>query len=141
VFTAGWLWSRLKNIEFSQRHPDELLEITELLLRRAQAASEARQARFTPVFLTGPAMLGLMGRDGDHRAAIAYYMHRLTRYRGEVVDLIPAQSVFFRREGLSLAMPNGHWTPRGNCMIAAELAQQLASMTELELAADVSCAR
>jgi hypothetical protein len=141
VFTAGWLWSRLKNIELSRRDSEELLEIAELLLRRAQVASEARQARFMPVLLTGPAMLGLMERDGDYRAAIAYYLHTLTRFRGEAVDLIPAQSDFFRREGLSLAMPFGHWTPRGNCLIAAELAQQLASTTELELAANVSCAK
>ena len=45
----------------------------------------------------------------------------------------------YRKEGRSLSMPYGHWTPRGSCLIAAALAQELAATSELQLASDLSC--
>ena len=107
-------------------------------LRRGRDASEARQVRFTAVLLMSPVSLERMKADGDYRAVISYDLFTLIRFGGETVDLIPAQSEYLRREGLSLTMPSGHWSPRGNCLIAAELARQLADTSQLELAANVS---
>ena len=44
----------------------------------------------------------------------------------DVRDQVPLLEDAYEREGRALAMELGHWSPRGNCVIADDLARHLA---------------
>lgn len=123
-FASAWLWGRPRE----WHAPLDLggyLEISHAILRRIRDATASRGVEATLVLIVGPGTLEAMRTDERERRLLAAVRRSLAGGVLEVIDLVPRLAEAYRQEGRALAAPLGHWSSRGNQLIAEVLADRL----------------
>ena len=128
-FAAAWIFSRTRTPR-TEAGFDELLATAEHLLRRAGDQSERGDATLTVALIVVPGELAAAFRDPARRRTIEAMRRRLRGIDLDVLDAAEFLIEAYAREGGALAMPLGHWSSRGNCLIAERIAEHLAATRE-----------
>ncbi len=123
-FFAAWLFGR--PLEANEAGSlDAHLEVTRAILRRVSAQCEARGVRLTIVtIITGGTVPVGQSTNAVFESA-DYARRQLNLLDLDVLDLVGYLRKAYIQEGRTLLAPQGHWSGRGNCLAAGEIARHL----------------
>ena len=125
-FTYAWLLARPR-IDIDAGGLQAHMHTMAAIVRRAAAACAEREIEFSIALIVVPGTS--KGMLADPRVAhMIDYMRRATLALDvNVVDLIDQLNALIPVHGRSVEAPHAHWSAKGNCLLAARLAQRLAA--------------
>lgn len=125
-FAAAWILGVTHRLKPRDRGSlDEGLEITSALLARIRAACEAHDVPLTLIHLVdGPTIAGLKSSELERRT-VKRIREVLAASELDLLDLAPYLEERLTTTGRSLLAPHGHWSGKGNRLIAARIAEHL----------------
>jgi hypothetical protein len=136
-FTAAWCFTRAKE-NVTSLPEEELVATTQAILRRAMELCDGRGVKLTVVTMVSFPTLDQLnsqpqesGSWDDPSPQLRGYLDYLTRSIKEVdadfLDLTNYLETTYTDEGDALTMKQGHWSGRGNSLIAQQIADHLSS--------------
>jgi len=136
-FAAAWFFARAQAHEMP---PDvtALVATTKAILRRAKELCDEHDVKLTVVAILTYGTIEELGSDPQTRELLTFLTHSLREANVDVVDLLPFLERRYTDEGKALTKQFGHWSGRGNCLIASQIAAHLAASPGLDLAEDVA---
>jgi hypothetical protein len=124
-FVAAWLFARAGQWEMVD-DPNTLLEITHAILRRIRAQCDAHGVPVTLVTIITGGTIDEMETDPAERAYLNALNESLQHAPMDVLDQTGFLEQAYAREGAALMAEFGHWSERGNSLIAGQIAKHLA---------------
>jgi len=127
-FIAAWMLGRPTET-YAPETNKELVEISQAILERIQKECESRNIGLTVVSMV---VAGTLQRAQSHPRVmygINYMRLAFGRMDIDTLDLTYMLEQVFEREEAMVA-PLGHWTGKGNCLIAESIALHLAAQDE-----------
>ncbi len=127
-FAAAWLFARPREWppEINVIGIDEAMKVAHAIVRRIQVNCEAHDVGVTIAIIIFNDSAERYSWDGEMVEKTDGIRHSLAEAEIDVVDLTEFLVDAVRKNGASLAEKRGHWSGRGNCLIAEQLAQHLA---------------
>ncbi len=123
-FIAAFLFARATT-EVAPEAPDLPTRVGQALLWRIQSRAAAEGISLTLVNVSNGNDLRRLNRKPEERSRLNAMRAALTLPELDVLDLIDFLEERTLAEGRALVTKNWHWSPRGNCLIAAKIAQHL----------------
>lgn len=126
-YLAAWTWGRQQRQKpAGGRDLEASLEVMARILARIRSACEARGVPLTLVHIVDGPTLEAMQSDPRERHRVHRIRKELAASGIDTLDLAPSLEISHRLAGDSLLAPHGHWSARGNRLIAGEIARHLA---------------
>lgn len=123
-FIAAWLFDRAQPLPTS-KSVDAAMNITRALLNMIQTQCNRHGTLLTLVYIIGPSWIEVMHSE-NFRSQVINKTRRFAAELGiDVSDQIDFLVQAYNPENQGLAMPYGHWSGWGNCLIAGQIAQHL----------------
>ena len=125
VFSAAWLWGRPRE----RQEPASfggMLQNGRALLQRMKSRCDAADAGFTLVQIIVAETLDAMQLDPGHSAVVDRMRRSVLELDVDTLDLVEYLARAYAIHDQALLAERGHWSPRGNCMIARRIAEHLA---------------
>ena len=123
-FAAAWLWGRPRDWTEVETL-DENLRITSAILHRLRSACEAHRTTCMLVPIVTAGTLDRMRIDEDKRGRVDHMCASLADAGLETLDAVDYLERVLEREEDALVAPHGHWSARGNRLLAEWIAHQL----------------
>jgi hypothetical protein len=123
-YTAAWLWGRPRD-RSEVETLDENLAITSAILHRLRSVCEAHRTTCMLVPIVTAGTLDRMRIDEDKRARVDRMRASLAEAGLETLDAVDHLERALEREENALVAPHGHWSARGNHLLAEWLAHEL----------------
>jgi hypothetical protein len=138
-FAAAWFFSRSKDYHMP---PDvqSLVATSQAIVRRANTLCDRHDVKLNVVTIVSYGTVDELKTDVALRELLDYLTQSIREADVEVLNLVHFIEQAYADEGAALTKPHGHWSGRGNCLIAGQIAKHLARSAELELDASGSCA-
>ncbi|NMB76044.1 MAG: SGNH/GDSL hydrolase family protein [Myxococcales bacterium] len=136
-FLVAFLFGRVREVRSPERI-EEVLATTAALCERLRETCRAKDARLWVALIGAPSWI-LQGER------ILFESQRvlgadLVRRGFMTLDLVPWEVATLEQEGAALVRPGGHFTPRGNCLLAGEIARRLPGLGDSsEPGGDAGC--
>ncbi len=127
-FLVAFLFGRAREIGSPDRI-EEVLATTAALCERLQKTCRAKNARLWVALIGAP--FWIRDEEGVLFESQQLLGADLARRGFKVLDLVPWEVAALEQEGASLVRPGGHFTPRGNCLLAEEIARRLSELGDL----------
>lgn len=135
-FVAAWMFGRPAETCEPQTN-SEVVEISQKILKRIHKKCESRGIALTVVNMIVADTLKQAESNPRVLHSVDYMRQAFAAMEIDMLDLTYMLKNVFKRHGKKMVAPLGHWTGKGNCLIAESIAIHLAAQDDnLSLAAD-----
>jgi hypothetical protein len=121
-FVAAFLFARAREVREPDRI-DEVLATTVALIERLRETCRSQGARLEVILIGAP--FWIRQKEPILFECEKVLASTLSEREIFVRDLVPWEVGVLRAEGDSLVRPKGHFGPRGNCLLAREIARSI----------------
>jgi lysophospholipase L1-like esterase len=123
-FTAAWLWGRPEVIPGHAADVDHEA-LLEAIVRRMHEAGAARDLPVVLVHIVDRNTLEAVARDAGFRNALDKVRRVVARSGEHALDLTETLAEAYRADPAGLTARHGHWSGKGNALIAERIARHL----------------
>ena len=125
-FSAAWLFGRPSETP-KQPSFDATMRVTQAIMARVNQHCRRVGVPWTLVTVVGPSWIRTMQSHQRWHVAITHMRRTIRASGADVLDLIEYLRQAGRREGEAISAAMGHYTHKGNCLIAGQIAQHLSA--------------
>jgi len=124
-FVAAWLFGRPQG-DVEQEHVVPHAPRVRLMMARLAASCAAHRVPLTVVTITFAGNLEQMEASATTSQFVGNLRRAVTESGVDALDLVDVLKAAYKREGAALLTPLGHWSRRGNELLARRIAEHLA---------------